>query len=97
VNASEVIFSASSFSSLIGLTNSKEIEYDIATATTYEEIKQLGKAGFDKYDEANGKYYFRRIPKNVRCYSRMSVAKPLKLPDSTCNLRSERSDFGGET
>ena len=50
-----------------GFPNFREIEYDIATATTDEEIKQQGKAGFDKYDEANGIHYFRRVPKNNRC------------------------------
>ena len=43
----------------------KEIEYEIATASTDEEFKQLGKAGFDKYDEANGVHYFRRIPRKI--------------------------------
>jgi hypothetical protein len=30
----------------------KKEDYDIATATTPEEIKELGKAGWTKYDEA---------------------------------------------
>lgn len=43
----------------------KEIEYEIATATTDDEIKALGKAGFEKYDEANGIHYYRRIPRKT--------------------------------
>jgi integrase len=45
------------------LPNFKEVEYEIATATTDEEIKALGKAGFEKYDEAKGIHYYRRIPR----------------------------------
>lgn len=35
-------------------------EFDIATATTDEEIKTLGKSGFQKYDEQNGIHYYRK-------------------------------------
>ena len=44
----------------------KNEDYDIATATTPEEIKELGKAGWTKYDEAtfNGvQMHFYRKPK----------------------------------
>lgn len=35
----------------IHAVNFKDDDYEIATATTTEEIKQLGQAGFVKYDE----------------------------------------------
>lgn len=47
------------------MPNFKEIDYEIATATTDEEIKALGKAGFEKYDEAKGIHYYRRIPRKT--------------------------------
>ena len=34
--------------------------YDVATATTIEEIKELAKQGFTKFDEANGIHVYRR-------------------------------------
>jgi hypothetical protein len=43
-------------------------DYEIATATTDEEIKQLGIAGFVKYDEMNGVPFYRK-PKNYGVYS----------------------------
>jgi integrase len=43
----------------------KEIDYEIATATTDEEIKALGKAGFEKYDEHQGIHYYRRVPRKI--------------------------------
>ncbi len=43
----------------------KEIEYETATATTQEEILALGKAGYEKYDEANGIHYYRRLPRKT--------------------------------
>jgi hypothetical protein len=35
----------------IGMIYFKEDEFEVATATTDEEIKKLGIAGFRKYDE----------------------------------------------
>ncbi|UCF45378.1 MAG: hypothetical protein JSW44_01730 [Candidatus Bathyarchaeota archaeon] len=37
--------------------------YDVATATTIEEIKHLAQAGFKKFDEANGIHVYRRPKK----------------------------------
>jgi integrase len=38
----------------------KDEDYEIATATTEEEIKQLGKAGFIKFDEMSGIHFYRK-------------------------------------
>ncbi len=38
----------------------KDEEFEIATATTEEEIKQLGSSGFIKYDEMKGIHFYRR-------------------------------------
>jgi integrase len=38
----------------------KDEDYEIATATTEEEIKQLGQAGFVKYDEMRGIHFYRK-------------------------------------
>jgi len=35
-------------------------EYDVATATTIEEIKHMTEAGFQKFDEFNGVNVFRK-------------------------------------
>jgi len=35
----------------IGMVSIKEHEFEVATATTDEEIRKLGIAGFQKYDE----------------------------------------------
>jgi hypothetical protein len=43
----------------------KDEDYDVATATTVEEVKQLASAGFEKFDEMNGIHVFRR-PKKFR-------------------------------
>jgi hypothetical protein len=43
----------------------KDDDYEIATATTTEEIKQLSIAGFVKYDEMNGVPFYRK-PKKFR-------------------------------
>ncbi len=43
----------------------KDDDYEIATATTKEEIEQLGKAGFQKYDEMKGIHFYRK-PKKFR-------------------------------
>jgi integrase len=37
--------------------------YDVATATTIEEIKHLAQAGFQKFDEVNGTHVYRRPKK----------------------------------
>jgi integrase len=34
--------------------------YDVATASTIDEIKHLAEAGFQKFDEANGIHIYRR-------------------------------------
>jgi len=36
------------------LVNFRDDHYEVTTATTEDEIKALGKAGFVKYDEHNG-------------------------------------------
>jgi integrase len=41
----------------------KDEDFEIATATTEEEIKQLGSTGFAKYDEMNGIHFYRRPKK----------------------------------
>jgi hypothetical protein len=41
----------------------KDEDFEIATATTEEEIKQLGQAGFVKYDEMNGIHFYRKPKK----------------------------------
>lgn len=55
----------------IGMVNIKDYEFEVATATTDEEIRQLGIAGFQKYDERKiGEMcisYYRR-PKNFDGY-----------------------------
>jgi integrase len=38
----------------------RDEDYEIATGTTEEEIKQLGKAGFIKYDEMSGIHFYRK-------------------------------------
>lgn len=45
----------------IGRVQFKDDNYEIATATTEEEIKQLGTAGFTKYDEHNGMHFYRKL------------------------------------
>jgi integrase len=41
----------------------KDEDYEIATGTTEEEIKQLGMAGYVKYDEMNGIHFYRKPKK----------------------------------
>jgi len=41
----------------------KDEDYEIATAATEEEIKKLGQAGFQKYDEMNGIHFYRKPKK----------------------------------
>ena len=43
----------------------KDEDFEIATATTEEEVKQLGQAGFTKYDEMRGMHFYRK-PKRFR-------------------------------
>lgn len=43
----------------------KDDDYEVATASTDEEIKQLGTAGFVKYDEMKGIHFYRK-PKKFR-------------------------------
>jgi len=38
----------------------KDEDFEISTATTLEEIKQLGQAGFVKYDEMNGIHFYKK-------------------------------------
>jgi hypothetical protein len=38
----------------------KDEDFEIATATIPEEIKQLGQAGFVKYDEMRGIHFYRK-------------------------------------
>jgi ribosomal protein L19E len=45
--------------------NFKDDDYEVATASTDDEIKQLGKAGWVKYDDKNGVSYYRK-PKKFR-------------------------------
>jgi hypothetical protein len=50
----------------IGMINWKNSDYEETTATTPEEIRQLGKAGWTKYDEgmfSDVKIHFYRKPK----------------------------------
>jgi integrase len=47
----------------IGLLQFKDEDYEVATATTVDEIKQLAQAGFQKFDELNGIHVFRKPEK----------------------------------
>ena len=38
----------------------KDEDFEIATATTEEEVKQLGQSGFVKYDEMHGIHFYRK-------------------------------------
>jgi len=42
------------------LVDFKDDDYEVTTATTDEEIRSLGTAGFTKYDEENGIHYYRK-------------------------------------
>jgi len=44
----------------IGMLQFKDDDFEVATATTVEEIKQLAQAGFQKFDELNGMHIFRK-------------------------------------
>ena len=41
----------------------KDDDFEIATATTPEDIKQLGQSGFVKYDEMKGIHFYRKPKK----------------------------------
>jgi integrase len=43
----------------------KDEDFEIATATTTEEIKQPGQAGFVKYDEMNEIHFYRKPKKDA--------------------------------
>ena len=47
----------------VSMINIKEDEFEVATATTEEEIKKYGIAGYEKYDE-------RKIGETCICYYR---------------------------
>lgn len=44
----------------IGRIQFKDDKYEIQTATSEDEIKQLGANGFEKYDEHNGIHFYRK-------------------------------------
>jgi hypothetical protein len=46
-----------------GTIQFKDDDYEIATATTIKEIKQLGSVGFVKYGEMNGIHFYRKPKK----------------------------------
>jgi hypothetical protein len=52
----------------IHMIHFKDDEFEVATATTVEEIKELVSAGFGKVDEIQGIHIFRR-PKRFAGYS----------------------------
>ena len=43
----------------IGRIHFKDDRFDIATATSEDEIKHLGASGYEKYDEHNGVHFYR--------------------------------------
>jgi integrase len=45
----------------IGKIHWKNDDYDVATATTVEEVKKLAESGFEKFDEFNGIHVFRKL------------------------------------
>jgi len=62
----------------IHTVNFKNDDFEIATATSQEEVKQLRQDGFVKYDEMNGIHFYRK-PKKLGVYSKMLYLKVLKL------------------
>jgi hypothetical protein len=52
----------------IHLVHFKDDEFDVATATTVDEAKQLASLGYEKFDEFQGIHIFRK-PKRFQCYS----------------------------
>ena len=56
----------------IGMIDFKEDEFEIATATSPEEIKKLGQAGWTKYDEitiSGEQMHFYKKPKRFSKYA----------------------------
>jgi hypothetical protein len=49
----------------IGMIHFKDDQFDIATATTDAEIKQLGAADYEKYDEHHSVHFYRK-PKRFK-------------------------------
>lgn len=47
----------------IHMLSFKDDEFDVATATTVKEVKELASAGFEKFDELNDIHIFRRPKK----------------------------------
>jgi hypothetical protein len=47
----------------IGMLQFKDDDWDVATATTIDEVKQLASLGYQKYDELQGIHVFRRPKK----------------------------------
>jgi hypothetical protein len=47
----------------IGMLKFENEDYEVATGTTVDEIKQLAEAGFQKFDEVNGIHIFRKPKK----------------------------------
>jgi hypothetical protein len=52
----------------IGMVHFKDDEFEVGTATTVEEAENLGKAGFQKFDEFSGVHLYRR-PKRFSKYA----------------------------
>ncbi len=44
----------------IHMIHFKDDEFDVATATTVEEAKQLAAVGFEKFDEVQGIHVYRK-------------------------------------
>jgi integrase len=47
----------------IGMLQFKDDDYEVATATTVEEIRQLAQIGYQKFDEVNGIHVYRKPKK----------------------------------
>jgi integrase len=52
----------------IHLVHFKDDEFEVATATSVDEAKQLASSGYEKFDEFQGIHIFRK-PKRLLCYS----------------------------
>ena len=50
----------------------KDEDFEIATATITEEVRQLGQVGFVKYDELNGIHFYRKL-KRFGVYSNVEL------------------------
>jgi len=55
-----VLFSCERTPKYTQFVNFKDDDYEVTMATTEDEIKALGKAGFMKYDEHNGIHFYRK-------------------------------------